>query len=58
MLDAWIDELELNGWIVKHTSLVFTTLLFVEKANGTLRPCVDYGLINNVSFPVRVFEKA
>ena len=50
-LDAWIDELEPKGWIVKETSPVCAPLLFVEKSDGTLRPCVDYGLLNNVTVP-------
>ena len=24
---------------------------FVEKTDGTLRPCMDYGLLNNITVP-------
>lgn len=48
-LDEWIDEMQPKEWIFKHMSPVYTPLLFVEKADGTLRPCVNYRLLNNVT---------
>ena len=50
-LDNWIAEMEPKGWIFKAPSPVCSPLLFVEKSDGSLRPCVDYGNVNNVPVP-------
>lgn len=36
---------------MKKKSPLCSLLLFVEKANGSLRPCVDYDLLNNITYP-------
>ena len=50
-LDNWIAEMEPKGWIFKASSPVCSPLFFVEKSDGSLRPCVDYGNVNNVTVP-------
>lgn len=50
-LEEWTRDMEAKGQIFRKTSPVCSPLLFVQKADGTLRPCVDYGNLNNVTVP-------
>ena len=40
-----------RGLIVPSTSLVVSPVLLVPKADGTLRPCVDFKRLNAVTEP-------
>ena len=50
-LSAWLDDMLLKGWIVKKQSSVSSPVVFAEKSDGSLRPCVDYTLLNNITVP-------
>ena len=48
-LNTYITDMLSRGLIVPSTSLVVSPVLLVPKANGTLRPCVDFKRLNAVT---------
>ncbi|KAJ9070869.1 hypothetical protein DSO57_1002929 [Entomophthora muscae] len=49
-LGAWLDNMLAKGWIVKKAFLVSSLVVFANKSNRSLCPCVNYTLLNNVRF--------
>ena len=51
VLAAWIDEMLAKKYIFKKFSSVSSPVVFASKSDGSLRPCVDYGHLNNLTVP-------
>jgi len=47
--DAWFHEARLQGWIRKSSARHSSALLFVPKADGSLRCCGDYRDLNSIT---------
>jgi hypothetical protein len=48
-LKAYLDKALQNGWIQRSTSEARAPILFVLKKDGTLRLCVDYRGLNEIT---------
>jgi len=48
-LRTWLDKHEAKGLIRKSSSPWGAPVLFAGKADGTLRPCMDYRALNVVT---------
>jgi len=48
-LRSWLDEHEAKGFIRKSSSPWGAPVLFAGKADGSLRPCMDYRALNAVT---------
>ena len=48
-LDAWIDEELRKGYIRPSKSDISASFFFVKKADGSLRPCMDYRFLNAIT---------
>ena len=44
----WLDKNLRRGWIWNSSSLIGAPILFVKKADGSLRLCVDYRGLNEI----------
>ena len=53
VLRKWLDENLEKGWIRRSSSPAGAPALFVKKANGKLRFCVDYRGLNNITIKNR-----
>jgi Reverse transcriptase (RNA-dependent DNA polymerase)/RNase H-like domain found in reverse transcriptase len=51
ILREYIDEMLKKGFITPSKSIVASPIFFVAKADGGLRPCVDYRKINSITIP-------
>ena len=52
-LSAWLEENLSKGFIRASTSPAGAPILFVKKKDGTLRLCVDYRALNNITIKNR-----
>ncbi len=52
-LRKWLDENLAKGWIRPSSSPTASPILFVKKADGSLRLCMDFRALNNVSIKDR-----
>ena len=49
----WLDKNLRRGWIQNSSSLARALILFVKKANGSLRLCIDYRGLNEITIKDR-----
>ena len=49
----WLDKNLRRGWIRNSSSPAGASILFVKKANGSLRLCVDYRGLNEITIKDR-----
>lgn len=52
-LRIYLEEMQQKGWIRESTSPAGAPILFVKKADGSLRVCVDYRGLNEVTIKNR-----
>jgi hypothetical protein len=53
VLRDYLDENEKRGWIRRSMSLAGAPIHFVKKKDGTLRLCVDYRRLNEITIKDR-----
>jgi hypothetical protein len=47
---CYLEEMQQKGWIQPSTSPAGALILFVKKLDGSLRVCVDYRGLNEITF--------
>ncbi len=52
-MDEYIEEALQQGYIHPSTSTAASSLFFVAKKDGGLRPCIDYRSLNNITVKFR-----